>query len=198
MRQPIIVTTPEGVQKYVGKAILSRIVLITILTLFIIALDIILLVLNGISAGLFTNAGLLTFDEAQLVFFGLVYIYVFVMYFRARHHSLPAIVIDEQGIHANKLFIPWDNIAAIFPWRVKKVEYVGVLPRNLSLVLRRSNLNVFLRIAVTIMATINRLQGKPPFGLVSDSMTMQELLQQIWNNYYPEYQRYQISPYPPR
>jgi len=73
-----------------------------------------------------------------------------------------------------------------------------VLPRNLSLVLRRSNLNVFLRIAVTIMATINRLQGKPPFGLVSDSMTMQELLQQIWNNYYPEYQRYQISPYPPR
>ncbi|MDQ2717689.1 MAG: hypothetical protein M3Z08_22580 [Chloroflexota bacterium] len=197
MRQPIIVTTPEGVQKYVGKIILSRIVLVTILTLFIIALDIIVFVLNGVS-DLFTNADLFALDWAQLVIIGSAYIYMFVMYSRVRHRSLPAIIIDEQGIHANKLFIPWDNIAAIFPWRVKKIEYVGVLPRDLGLDLRRSNLNVFLRIAATIIATISRLQGRPPFGLVSDSMTMQELLQQIWNNYYPEYQRYQISPYPPK
>ncbi len=126
------------------------------------------------------------------------YVFVLVTYFRVRYRPFPPIIIDEAGIHANKLFIAWDNIAAIYPCRVSsQIEAVGVLPRDLALVLRQSRLNLFTRITLRLTAPLLRSRGLPPFLLRPDVMTIQELLQRLWYTYYPEYYRYHISPYPP-
>jgi hypothetical protein len=128
----------------------------------------------------------------------LVYSCILLIYVKIRHLPELSIRIDIEGIHANKLFIPWDNIAAIYPITpgFSRVEGVGILPRDFKRTL--GNLPAFVRFWLRWNYQLAR-NWRPditPFVLRSDNMTAQELLERLWTEYYPEYQRYEISTQP--
>lgn len=195
MRQPITFS----MQQRVRRSILARIALITCLLGGYVVFTIMLQQSLGVFLDRFFSDPLLVGGWIVLAVVAVAgYVILLAAYFKAR--ALPSIVINEAGIHANKLFIAWNNIAAIYPCRIgaRQTEAVGVLPRDLELVFRQSRLNAFTRGTLRVTALLARLWGLPPFALRPDTMPIQELLWRLWHAYYPEFHRYNISTYPPR
>ena len=179
-------------RKNTSKFLLRRVVLVTVCILLVALIEGFLTFLFG---GISLSYRSLFF-EMGIILGVLILVYYSIMlvtYFRVRNAPKFSIVIDEQGIHANKIFVPWDNIAAIYPVRVGRVEYVGVFPRSFELMLRNSKLHPFIRFSYRWVVALARSRGISPISLRPDDMSTQELLQQLWSNYFPEYQRYQIS-----
>jgi hypothetical protein len=184
MRQPIVVST----RKQTSSFMLKRIVLLTVILLLAAFLIYLFPSSPGDLFGTIENSVLIVFALAA-------YVVLFISYYKVRTMPQFAVVIDEQGFHANKIFIPWHNIEAICPVTVRMGEFVGIYPRDFRMVLRQSSMNAILKTLYGWMAAYARMRGVPPFGIYPDTISVQELLQQIWNNYYSEYQLYHISPY---
>lgn len=133
-----------------------------------------------------------------LIFLLLIYGFAFLVYSKVRHLPAQSVSIDGEGIHANKLFISWNNIAAIYPVKfgLPRVESVGILPRDLNRTLGALPAFTQVWLRWTYQLARNWRPDITPFALRPDNMTAQQLLERLWADYHPEYQRYEILTQP--
>jgi hypothetical protein len=185
-QEPMMVSTRQLTKTFVR----NRLLIATILVL-------VLLFMNN-QEPLFEGSLRAIMNGVILVCGLIMYLVLLVTCYRIRTMPTFAVIIDAQRFHAGKLFLPWNSIAAICPMRMGRTEYVGIYLHDLQAVLRQSRMNSVMRTLYRWLAAYAIWRrGVPPFGIFPDTMDVPTLLHRLWEQYYPEYQRYQIAVVPP-
>lgn len=111
--------------------------------------------------------------------------------------SYPPVRVDEEGIHTKRIHLKWESIAAIYPlqrYGLKRNGSVVVVPHQVGPILLYNNIPYLLRALIGLSTALNRLLFKlPPFILLPDDVTGEELAEQLSRILVEEYQRYSIS-----